>query len=91
MTKHHTSGAEPMSKSKIAITLEDQLLKRLDELVDARRFPNRSQAIEIAVREKISRLDRDRLARECAKLDPEFERQLADESFAGEIEEWPEY
>lgn len=91
MTKYHTSRVERMSKSKVAITIDDRVLARVDELVASKRFPNRSQAIEIAVREKLTRLDRSRLARECALLDPEFERRLADEDIGGAIEEWPEY
>ena len=47
-------------------------------------FPNRSQAVEVAVQEKLSRLKRERLARECAKLDLDFERALAEEGFAEE-------
>ena len=47
-------------------------------------FPNRSQAIEVAVQEKLSRLKRERLARECAKLDPDLEKALAEEGFAEE-------
>ncbi len=80
-----------MGKSKVAITLEDELLARLDELVAQQRFPSRSRAVEEAVEEKLSRVDRSRLARECAKLDPAFERQLADEGLAGDLAEWPEY
>ena len=34
-----------------------------------RRFPNRSQAVESALAEKLGRLARTRLATECAKLD----------------------
>ncbi|MFW6374385.1 MAG: CopG family transcriptional regulator, partial [Thermodesulfobacteriota bacterium] len=32
-----------------------------------------------------------RLARECAKLDSDFEQSLAEEGFSSELEEWPEY
>jgi metal-responsive CopG/Arc/MetJ family transcriptional regulator len=80
-----------MGKSKVAITLEDELFARLDELVAEQRFPSRSQAIEEAVEEKLSRVDRSRLAQECAKLDPAFEQQLADEGLTGDLAEWPEY
>jgi metal-responsive CopG/Arc/MetJ family transcriptional regulator len=80
-----------MGKSKVAITLEDELLARLDELVAEQRFPSRSQAIEEAVEEKLSRVDRSRLAQECGKLDPAFEQQLADEGLTGDLAEWPEY
>ena len=54
-------------------------------------FPSRSQAIEEAVEEKLSRIERTRLARECAKLDPAFERALAEEGMTEEIAQWPEY
>lgn len=80
-----------MSKAKIAITLEKPTLKRIDRLVEARVFSNRSQAIEAAVGEALERLERGRLARECAKLDPTFERALAEEGIAEELDEWPEY
>ncbi len=79
-----------MGKSKIGITLADELLARLDELVARERFASRSGAIEEAVFEKLSRIDRSRLARECAKLDPAFEQRLADEGLAADLE-WPEY
>ena len=34
-----------MPKTKVALTLDSDLLKRLDELVELRRFRNRSQAV----------------------------------------------
>jgi len=80
-----------MAKAKVAITLEEDLLARLDELVAARRFASRSGAVEEAVEEKLSRIDRSRMARECAKLDEGFEQQLADEGLSGDLAEWPEY
>ena len=80
-----------MSTAKVAITLDENLLRRLDRLVKNRLFENRSRAIQEAVREKLSRLDRDRLARECAKLDIKFEQALAEEGLSDEVEEWPEY
>ena len=48
-------------------------------------------AIQDAVEEKLARLDRTRLIRESAKLDPEIEQKLADEGLAEDFEEWPEY
>lgn len=73
-----------MGRAKIAISLDKVTLQRLDRLVDKEVFPNRSQAIESAVAEKLQRLDRSRLARECAKLDPDFEQALSDESLSSE-------
>lgn len=80
-----------MSKAKVAITLEENLLQRLDALVAAKSFASRSGAIEEAVEEKLRRLESSRLAKECAKLDQDFEQQLADEGLAGDLDEWPEY
>lgn len=80
-----------MAASKIAITIDDNLLKRLDMLVKSNRFPNRSKAIQEAVAEKLMRIEKSRLARECDKLDPEFEQSMAEEGLSTEQEEWPEY
>ena len=80
-----------MSTAKIAITIEEETLGKLDRLVSAKVFPNRSKAIQEAIKEKLSRVNRSRLARECAKLDPAVEKSLAEEGFSREIEEWPEY
>ena len=80
-----------MGAAKVAITIEAGLLKRVDQLVEQRRFPNRSRAIQEAVREKLDRLDRGRLARECAKLNRALEQKMAEEGLAGDLEEWPEF
>jgi metal-responsive CopG/Arc/MetJ family transcriptional regulator len=80
-----------MPKTKLAVTIDAELVEELDHLVAERRFPNRSQAIETAVAEKIQRLSKARLARECARLDPEEERALAEEGLAGSTDTWPEY
>ena len=80
-----------MARAKVAISIDANTLNRLDRLVKLHVFPNRSQAIEEAVEEKISRLDRSRLARECAKVDPAFEKSLAEEGLSTELAEWPEY
>ena len=40
-------------------------------------------AVELAVDEKLQRLAKTRLARECAKLDPGEEKALAEEELAG--------
>jgi len=79
------------ARAKVAISLDENTLDRLDRLVKNHVFPNRSQAIQEAVEEKLSRLDRSRLARECAKLDPAFEKSLAEEGLSEELAEWPEY
>ena len=80
-----------MATSKIAITIDQNLLHRLDFLVKSQRFTNRSRAIQEAVAEKLARIERSRLAQECAKLDPKFEQEIAEQGFAAEMDEWPEY
>jgi len=80
-----------MARAKVAISLDENTLNQLDRLVKAHVFPNRSQAIQEAVAEKISRIDRSRLARECAKVDPAFEKALAEEGLSAELASWPEY
>jgi len=80
-----------MSCSKIAITIDRELLGELDGLVAAAVYPSRSAAIQDAVRDRLTRVARTRLAAECAKLDPAFEQRLADEGLAAEAGEWPEY
>ena len=80
-----------MSRNKVAITVNQNILDRVDQLVSQHIFPSRSRAFEEALEEKLKRLDKSRLARECAKLDPAFEKSLAEEGLSGEIDEWPEY
>jgi Arc/MetJ-type ribon-helix-helix transcriptional regulator len=71
--------------------LDENTLSRLDRLVRSAVFPNRSQAIEEAVEEKLERMERSRLAQECAKLDPKYEQALAEEGLSEELSAWPEY
>ena len=80
-----------MAASKIAITIDDRMLKQIDILVKSKFYPNRSKAIQEAVAEKLMRLEKRRLAEECAKLDSDFEQSMAEEGFSAEMEEWPEY
>jgi metal-responsive CopG/Arc/MetJ family transcriptional regulator len=80
-----------MPKTKVAVTLSAEILKELDALIADQRFPNRSQAVETALAEKLERLSHARLAREAAKLDPVEERALAEEGMSLEIAAWPEY
>ena len=80
-----------MSSVKVAITIDRETLIRVDALVSKSIFPNRSRAIQAAVGEKLARMERGHLAAECAKLDPKFEKALAEEGLGQELESWPEY
>lgn len=85
MTYHHTMG-----RAKIAISVDEQALAEIDQMVAEGVFPNRSKAFESAIQDRIGRMHRSRLARECAKLDRTEEQAMAEEGYAGESE-WPEY
>lgn len=52
---------------------------------------NRSRAIQEAVQEKLERMERSRLAEECARLDPAYEKAMADDGLSEERVAWPKY
>ncbi|MFO7919070.1 MAG: ribbon-helix-helix domain-containing protein [Anaerolineae bacterium] len=80
-----------MPKEKVTVTIGRELLKRLNRLVAEGKYPSRSSAVENAVKEQLAKVERSRLAREAAKLDPAYEQALADEGLAGDLSEWSEY
>ncbi len=77
-----------MRTSKVTISLSHDVLQSLDRLVSSRVFASRSQAVQEAVQEKIGRISKTRLARECAKLDPLEDQALADLGLAAEADQW---
>ncbi len=80
-----------MAAQKVAISIDQKLLAELDGLVAENVFANRSQAIQAAVQEKLARMRRGRLARECRKLDPAEEQAMAEEGMSEELSQWPGY
>ena len=80
-----------MGKSTITITMDDAVLETLDNLVKNSVYPDRSLAIQEAVKDKFKMIDDAIFERELAKLDPDFERQLSEEGLAQDLLEWPEY
>ncbi|MBK9216404.1 MAG: ribbon-helix-helix protein, CopG family [Chloracidobacterium sp.] len=80
-----------MNVDKVTISIESDLLRRVDRLVKENIFSSRSRAFQDAVAEKIERVDKNRLARELAKLDIDEEQALADEGLALEAAEWQQY
>ena len=87
----HTVEDPAMPAAKIAITIDEELLWALDLWVTEGRFPNRSKAIQAAVKEKCDRWRKTRLADECAKVDPKEVQAEADIFFNGEVLPWEEY
>lgn len=80
-----------MASAKIAVSLNKETVDRLDRLVGEGVYPSRSRAIQEALEERLDRISRDRLSRECAKLDPAYEAALAEEGLTSEVDQWPEY
>ena len=80
-----------MPTTKVAVTIDRALLAELDRWVAAGEFPNRSQAVQAAIRRlQEDRRRHQRLLNELAKLDPEEERALANEMLVAD-ETWPEF
>ncbi|HKO02858.1 MAG TPA: ribbon-helix-helix domain-containing protein, partial [Thermoanaerobaculia bacterium] len=79
-----------MARAKIAITVGEQALAEIERLVGEGVFPNRSKATEAAVHERLARMRRSRLARECALLSKTEEQALSDEGYAQDTQ-WTEY
>ena len=80
-----------MPKQKVAVTIERDLIVKLDRMVSEGKYPSRSSAVEDAVIERMVKVEKSRLAEESAKLDPAYEQALADEGLFGDLSEWPEY
>jgi metal-responsive CopG/Arc/MetJ family transcriptional regulator len=80
-----------MKAAKVAVSMDERLLRRLDSLVERDVFRTRSEGIQQAIAEKLARLDRSRLARECANLSPIEEQEMAEEGIEKDSSEWPEY
>jgi metal-responsive CopG/Arc/MetJ family transcriptional regulator len=80
-----------MRYAKVAISIEESVLKKIDRLVKAKAFESRSQAFQKAVENTLEKVERSQLIRECAKLDKRTERKLADEGLIKDLEEWPDY
>ena len=70
---------------------QGELGSERDDVMGAQRLRVRGKAIIGASGHKLRRLSRTRFARECAKLDAEEEKAMAEEALAADIEIWPEY
>jgi metal-responsive CopG/Arc/MetJ family transcriptional regulator len=79
-----------METAKIAISINKKILRRLDRLVKDQVFPDRSRAVQEAIKDKLNRPEKTLLARECAKLDPRAEQAMAEEGLSEELDRWPE-
>ena len=79
-----------MPASKIAITVEEDIVRQIDRLVREGKYKSRSNAIQEALKDKLKGWRRKRLLDELSKVDPEEERELSEEALHGE-DEWERY
>lgn len=77
-----------MATTKIAISMDPEAVRRVDELVANSSYPSRSRVIQEAVQDKLARLSRTRLAEQCALLNPEVEQEFAEEFTDDEFQLW---
>ena len=78
-----------MTKAKIAITVSPPVLNRLDAWVQSTHFASRSEAIEQAVEAQLQRLERTRLAAQCALLNVDEEQSMAEMGLVADTASWP--
>ena len=80
-----------MLKTRVTVSLDTALLREVDALVSAGRFPSRSSVIEAAVAAELRRMRRTRLGDACRDLDISEERALADAGLSADAADWPGY
>lgn len=80
-----------MGVAKVAISMDQTLLKKIDQLVEEKKFQSRSQVIQLALQDKIAKIEKHRLATACEALNPEYEQKLADEGLSEDMRAWPEF
>lgn len=80
-----------MSIAKIAVSIDEKQLKKIDFFVKKHVFKSRSQAFQIAINQTLQQLEHDRLTKECSKLDPHLEQEMADMGLDEDLASWPKY
>ncbi len=80
-----------MGTARIAVSLNNELLKALDDFVVSESLPSRSHVIQKAIFQLLENKSGSRLARECAKLDKTEEMKIAEEGMGYELDSWTEY
>ncbi len=80
-----------MSMAKVAVSIDDKQLRKIDFYVKKKIFKNRSQAFQQSISQTLDHLEHDRLAKECAKLEISFEQDMADVGLDEDLASWPKY
>jgi Arc/MetJ-type ribon-helix-helix transcriptional regulator len=80
-----------MPVAKVAINIDEHVLREIDRWVSAGEYSSRSQVMQAAIAVLKEQRDRRRaLLEDLTKLDPLEERSLADEHLAAEAT-WPAF
>lgn len=80
-----------MAKAKIAISLEEDLVKEIDRWVSEGQYPSRSKAVQETLKEKITNWRRKRLIEEVSKLNSKEEQAMTEEAIFPGNKIWDEY
>lgn len=79
-----------MPATKVAVTIDSELLRKIDRWVAAGEFPSRSRAVQLALQRLEAERDKERAyLAELEKIDPDEEMALAEEWLAAEAP-WPQ-
>lgn len=70
------------------ITLQSEQEQFVQALIESGQFANAEEVVQAAIR---SLFEQNRLAIECAKLDPQEEQAIAEQGMEFELETWSEY
>lgn len=70
------------------ITLHLEQEQFVQALIESGQFANADEVVQAAIR---SLFEQNRLAIECAKLNPQEEQAIAEEGMGFELETWSEY
>ena len=69
-----------MPVAKIAITVDEEIVRQIDRLVREGKYKSRSRAVQDALKDRLRDWRKKRLVEEVSKLNPDEERALAEES-----------
>ena len=80
-----------MSTKKITVTLQENVVERLDSLVKNHHHKSRSKAVQIAINDYLKNMEKQKMYAQIDKMDLEEEMQVAEESLEAANEIWTEY
>ena len=68
-----------MTRTRVIIEIDNDLMRRLDRLISAKVFVNRKEALHRSIEENILQTEKIRYTAELTKLNPQEEVALAEE------------